>query len=136
MSELVPKSTLSLGQREAAKILASNDVHGLTIKEVAELIGVTERTVYRWKQDPAFVDYQNQVAEQLMEDFLAEAYVELRKIVRSSQSEKSKLKAIEMALSNRGKLRNTQEITHKVEQEYDLESKKKQYIDMDIDKLD
>ncbi|MED4840414.1 phBC6A51 family helix-turn-helix protein [Weizmannia sp. CD-2023] len=132
------KSTksLTLNQIDCAKILAANDIHQLTMKEIADMLGVSERTIYRWKQDPAFIAYQNEQADQLMEDFIAEAYVELRKIVRSSQSEKSKLKAIEMVLSNRGKLKQTQEVTHKVEHEFDLEKERKEVLEMDVDSIE
>lgn len=139
MSNLSPRKSiksLTLSQIECAKILASNDIHDLTMSEIAEMVGVSERTLYRWKQDPVFIQYQNEVAEQLMEDFISEAYVELRKIVRGSQSEKAKLKAIEMVLSNRGKLKNTQEITHKVEHEFDLEKERKEVLDLDIDSIE
>lgn len=103
------QSTLSAAQRQAAEILATNDIHKLTIAEIATLCKVNERTIYRWKHDPVFVAYQNKISEQVMEDFIAEAYNELRKLVRAGRSDNARLKAIELTLKNRGKLRDIQE---------------------------
>jgi transposase-like protein len=135
MSNLPSKTSLNANQRLTAELFATRDTHGKTIEEIAQEVGVSTRTIYRWKQDPNFIKYQNEVSDKIMEDFLTEVYTELRGIVRSSQSEKSKLKAIELVLSNRGKLKNTQEITHKVEEVFDPEKERKEIIDIDIDKL-
>lgn len=136
MSSLPVNKSLTESQRRCAEILAQNDLYRLTIEEIAEEVGVSERTVYRWKKDKEFVRYTNEVAELLMEDALSEAYVELKKIMRSGSSEKAKLKAIEMIMSSRGKLKHTQEITHKHEDMYDPQAKRKEIIDMDIDSLE
>lgn len=136
VSNIRVNGKLSEAQRQCAEILAQNDLYRYTMEEIAEQVGVSPRTIYRWKKDKDFVRYTNEVAELLMEDSLAEAYVELRKIMRSGSSEKAKLKAIEMIMSSRGKLKHTQEITHKVEDMYDPEAKRKEIIDMDIDQLD
>lgn len=109
------KDQLTLGQRRAAEIFATNDIHKMTIEQIAEEVGVTPRTIYRWKQDPALVEYQNQIAEQVMEDFLAETYNELRKLVRSGRSDHAKLKAVEIVLKNHGKLTDVQKVEAKVE---------------------
>ena len=102
-------------QKRAAEILASNDVHQMTLGQIAEHVGVSHRTLYRWKQDKAFVAYQNDIAEQLMEDFLAEAYGTLKGLVRSGRSDNSRLKALELVLKNRGKLTDVHHIEAKVE---------------------
>jgi predicted transcriptional regulator len=95
---------LTGSQRQCAEILATNDIDKKTIAEIAEEVGVTPRTIYRWKQDPVFIAYQNSIAERVMDDFLSETYAQLRTLLRSGRSERTKLEAIRMVLQNRGKL--------------------------------
>ena len=106
---------LNLAQKRAAEILAGNDYHNMTLEQIAEHVGVCERTVYRWKQDKDFVAYQNELADQLMEDFLAEAYNTLKGMVRKGRSDHSRIKALELVLKNRGKLTDVHHIEAKVE---------------------
>ena len=112
---MAKKNPLTAAQRRAAEILASNDVHQMTLPQIAESVGVSDRTLYRWKQDKDFVRYQNDIAEQLMEDFLAEAYGTLKGLVRRGRSDNSRLKALELVLKNRGKLTDVHHIEAKVE---------------------
>ena len=58
-------SSLNLAQRRAAEILASNDVHQMSLAQIAEHVGVSHRTLYRWQQDKDFVTYQNNISEHL-----------------------------------------------------------------------
>ena len=108
-------SSLNLAQRRAAETLASNDIHQMSLAQIAEHVGVSHRTLYRWKQDRDFVNYQNNISEQLMEDFLTEAYTTLKGLVRSSRSDNSRLKVLELVLKNRGKLTDVHHIEAKVE---------------------
>lgn len=121
---------LTAAQRKAAEIIATNDIHQMTNAQVAEAVGISERTLYRWKQDEAFVGYQNEVAERSMEDFLAEAYNILKAITRKGRSEHVKIKALELVLKNRGKLTDVQKVEAKVE---DLRSNEQ--IEADIEEL-
>ena len=66
-------------------------------------------------QNKDFVTYQNNISEQLMEDFLTEAYTTLKGLVRSGRSDNSRLKALELVLKNRGKLTDVHHIEAKVE---------------------
>ncbi|MDT3698618.1 MAG: phBC6A51 family helix-turn-helix protein [Thermincola sp.] len=106
---------LSIQQRKAAELFAVNDLKCNTVEQIAEEVGVSPRTVYRWKRDPIFIAYQNEVADLAMEDFLSETYGVLKRLVRSGRSDHAKLKAVELVLKNRGKL------TDKVEQHTTIE---------------
>ena len=109
------KYPLNLAQKRAAEILAGNDYHEMSLAQIAEHVGVSQRTLYRWKHDKAFVAYQNELAEQLMEDFVAEAYSTLKGMVRKGRSDHSRLKALELVLKNRGKLTDVHHIEAKIE---------------------
>ncbi|MZP28704.1 TetR family transcriptional regulator [Heliobacterium undosum] len=130
MSDQSKKYALNGSQRLAAEILATNDVHKMTLAQIAQEAGVSDRTLYRWKQDPDFIAYQNEVAELTMKDFLAEAYNNLKDIVRASGSEKNRLKAIELVLKNQGRLTEVQKIEAKVE-----DSRSNDAIEAEIDNL-
>lgn len=106
---------LSIQQRKAVELFAVNDLKCNTVEQIAEEVGVSPRTVYRWKRDPIFIAYQNEVADLAMEDFLSETYGVLKRLVRSGRSDHAKLKAVELVLKNRGKL------TDKVEQHTTIE---------------
>ncbi|MBC9784997.1 TetR family transcriptional regulator [Heliobacterium chlorum] len=130
MSDQSKKYALNGSQRLAAEILASNDVHKMTLAQIAEEAGIGERTLYRWKQDPDFIAYQNEVAELAMKDFLAEAYNSLKSIARGSQSEKNKLKAIELVMKNQGRLTEVQKVEAKIE-----DNRSNEAIEAEIDNL-
>lgn len=106
---------LTAAQRKAAELFATNDIHRYRIEDIAKEIGVSERTIYRWKMDEDFIAYQNEIAEKAMEDFLAETYSVLKGIVRSGRSDHAKLKGVELVLKNRGKLQDIQKVEATVE---------------------
>lgn len=100
---------LSPEQRKAAELMATRDINEMTIEQIAEVVNVSERSIYRWKKEQDFITYQNELAEDLMQEFITEAYSELRKIVRTSEAG-LKLKALELVLKNRGKLKQEQDV--------------------------
>ncbi|MGM1023529.1 MAG: phBC6A51 family helix-turn-helix protein [Bacillota bacterium] len=107
---MTDKTTLSAPQRRAAEILATDDQNEYNMLEVANEVGVSERTLYRWRQDPAFIAYRNEVADKAMESFVSDAYLYLRRIASQGYSQKDQLKAIELFLKNRGKLQDVTKI--------------------------
>lgn len=113
---MAEKPALSAAQMRAAEIFAFNDMYQMTVADVAREVGVSERTVYRWKQDPEFIAFQNELAEKIMDDFISEAYWRVRSLARNG-NEKTQLKALELALKNRGKLRDVEEKTVEVRDE-------------------
>lgn len=101
--------SLTQPQRKAAELLATKDQHGKTNTQIAEACNISIRTLSRWRLNEHFISYQTEIAERLMHSFLSEAYIELRKLMKSGQSEKTRLKAIELILKNQGRLKNVQE---------------------------
>lgn len=51
---------LSPEQQIAAEILATPGRGGMTIEQIADHVGTSARTVHRWRQDPAFMEYVKQ----------------------------------------------------------------------------
>lgn len=121
---------LSIQQRKAAELFAVNDLKCNSVEQIADEVGVSPRTVYRWKRDPIFIAYQNEVADLAMEDFLSETYGVLKRLVRSGRSDNAKLKAVELVLKNRGKL------TDKIEQHTTIEDNtSNEAIEKEIEEL-
>ena len=135
MSRKKLKHELTPSQREVAQIIATNDVHKLTVDQISERVGVSRRTIYRWKQDRAFIEYQNECAENAMEDMVAEAYATLRKLLREGTSEKTQLEAIKLLLQNRGKLKEQPEITVNVNEYRDPQERERKIIEMERELL-
>lgn len=136
MSYLPSKNPLTKSQRDCAEILATNDIHKKTIAQIADELGVNERTIYRWKKDPDFIAYQNAISERAMEDFLTEAYTHLKKLLREGRSERTKLEAIKLVLQNRGKLNDKHEHVHEVKQARSLDELEREVIELEQDLLD
>src|ERR1700730_2419389 len=81
-------------------------------KEIAEASGISERQIYRWKEDKEFLDLINDLAEKYMDAFLGEVYREMKKSIKSGS-----VKAMELYMKSRGKLIERKEIQGQLEME-------------------
>ena len=122
---------LSAQQTKAAELLVSNDIHRLTMEQIAEQCGVSRVGLWKWRNDPDFIAYKNELAERRMDDFLADAYEMVRGMAKAGQSEKTRLKALEIVLKNRGKLTDVQKVEQTVKDERSTEA-----ILADIERLE
>lgn len=106
------KYELTAIQMRCAEILATNDIEQKTMAQIAEELGISERVIYNWKRDEDFIAYKNDIAERIMDEFIDDAYKELRRIGTKGKQEGTRVKALEVVLKTRGKLTDV----HKVEQ--------------------
>lgn len=125
------KYVLSAQQMKAAELFAMQDVNHMKVEEIAQEVGVSRITLWKWRQEPEFIAYKNDLAERRMEDFLDEAYKLLRGMATDGQSEKTRLKAVELVLKNRGKLTDVQKVEQTVKDERSSEA-----ILADIERLE
>lgn len=108
---------LTESQMKAAKLFVYKDITKMKVEDIAKECGISVPTLYKWKQEKEFIKFQTLIAEDRMEEFLATAYEEIRTMATSNKSkEATKLKALELVLKNRGRLRDKQEITMEVSQ--------------------
>ena len=114
------KGTLNATQKKCAEMLVTKDIHGLTNNQIAENLGIDRVTLYRWKQRPEFNEFMLNLAEEYHRSYLADTYVELRKILTYG-TDAHKLKAIELMLKNQGRLKDVQESTTTVKAELTAE---------------
>jgi transposase len=108
------KRGLSPKQKKVIQELVMRDVTGKTIAEIAEEYGVSERTIYRWKNDEEFVAELNRQADIYFSSFLNEAYHRLKTLIRRGRSEQAIVNAIKLVLQSQGKLKEVQEVDAKV----------------------
>ncbi|WIY58956.1 phBC6A51 family helix-turn-helix protein [Bacillus arachidis] len=67
--------------------------------------------MYRWRKEKHVIEYINDLAESTQDSRIATVYNTIERIILSPESsEQSKLKAIELYLKNRGKLKEKREI--------------------------
>lgn len=105
------KRGLSTSQKKVCLELVQSDITGKTIKDIAEEHGVTERTIYRWKNDPEFAMELERQADINLKSFYYEANTKLKNIIRNGHSEQAILGAIKLVMQSQGKLRDVQEVT-------------------------
>ena len=129
------KNKLTVSQREVAEIFATNDIHKMTVEEIADHVGVHKRTIYRWKNDPVFVSYMNDLAEADMEATITEAYTTLKKLLREGKSEKTQLEALKLIMQNRGILKDNTEVNVQINNNESHEERERKIIEMERELL-
>ncbi|MCY8048470.1 phBC6A51 family helix-turn-helix protein [Bacillus haynesii] len=111
------KRGLSTTQKKVIVELVQSDITGKTIAEIAEEYDVSERTIYRWKNDPEFSLELERQTDINLKSFYYEANNRLKSLIRNGHSEQAILGAIKLVLQSQGKLRDVQEIDHNVKQD-------------------
>lgn len=111
------KRGLNATQKKVIVELVQSDITGKTIKDIAEEYGVTERTLYRWKNDPEFAMELERQTDINLKSFYYEANNKLKSLIRNGNSEQAILGAIKLVLQSQGKLRDVQEIEANVKQD-------------------
>ncbi|WP_176543657.1 phBC6A51 family helix-turn-helix protein [Priestia megaterium] len=111
------KRGLSTTQKKVVYELVNADVTGKTHADIAEEYGITERTLYRWKNDIEFAHELEQQADISLKSFYYEANQQLKKLIRSGHSEQAKLQGIKLVMQSQGKLRDVQDINANVKQD-------------------
>lgn len=110
MSSEVLAQQLTPKQREAAAALVENEFKGkgekLTLIELAESLGISERTLYEWRTaNPSFNAYKESICDSVMKSRLEFIDAQLMKLVEgTSNNGTPSIKAIELAYKRNGKL--------------------------------
>lgn len=125
------KRGLSTVQKKVIHELVHSDVTGKTIAMIADEHNVTERTIYRWKNDATFATELEKETDINLKSFFYEANHKLKALVRSGQSEQAVLGAIKLVLQSQGKLRDVQELTT-----VNVDKTKEGYTTEDLDELE
>lgn len=116
------RKLLSTTQHKAISLLLLKDINEMNYGDIAKELGVSDRTLHRWRNSSEFSTELIQQAETLQKAFLVETYAELRRLIASPEtSDGNKLKAIEIMLKNQGRLKDVKESNVIVEDNRSLE---------------
>ena len=85
-------------KRQKAIVMLYEDKE--TIGEIAKKLNITDRAIYKWKKDPAFIQAQNEYAIHVLNSALPDSIRELMKLVQNSKSDMVKLQAIQTVLKH------------------------------------
>lgn len=104
-------------QARAIMLLVHKDTNKMTNEDIANEVGVTVQTLHNWKNKPYFNDELVKKAEEVQRAILADGYNILRTIINSPNAkDTTKLKALELAFKNQGRLKEVREDTVTVEE--------------------
>ena len=96
-SDLKTFSKLTKKRQKAVVMLFENDK---TIEEIAKMLNITDRAVYKWKRNPDFIQAQQEYAIFVLNTALPDSISELIKLIRNSKSDMVKLQAIQTVLKH------------------------------------
>ncbi|MCT3400948.1 phBC6A51 family helix-turn-helix protein [Lactobacillus helveticus] len=96
-SDLRAFSKLTKKRQKAVIMLFENDK---TIEEIAKILNITDRAVYKWKRNPDFIQAQQEYAIFVLNTALPDSISELIKLIRNSKSDMVKLQAIQTVLKH------------------------------------
>lgn len=96
-SDLRAFSKLTKKRQKAVMMLFENDK---TIEEIAKILNITDRAVYKWKRNPDFIQAQQEYAIFVLNTALPDSIRELIKLIRNSKSDMVKLQAIQTVLKH------------------------------------
>lgn len=96
-SDLKAFSKLTKKRQKAVMMLFENDK---TIEEIAKILNITDRAVYKWKRNPDFIQAQQEYAIFVLNTALPDSISELIKLIRNSKSDMVKLQAIQTVLKH------------------------------------
>lgn len=104
-------SRFSAAQLAAARMKCDPETKWTNVA-IAEKIGVAERTIYRWLEDPEYIQFINDLNEEVMDTFAIDVYRALRAKVL-----KGDVRAIELAMKRMGVLIDKREVTSDIKVE-------------------
>ena len=96
-SDLKTFYKLTKKRQKAVMLLFDNKK---TINEIAEELNITDRAIYKWKNDSIFVQAQQEYAIYVLNNALPESINELMGLIKHGKSEMVKLQAIQTVLKH------------------------------------
>lgn len=102
------RANLTLQQTQVAQLIVDNEFAGKqkrTFDEIAEDAGISVRTLFEWRQDRWFIQYQNYIADNTLDAFVPTAMAKLFEAIEGrSNNGAGSIKAIELFMKLNGRL--------------------------------
>ena len=96
---------------KAATLLGEGALMDHTLQQVAEMVGITDRTLLTWRNTPAFQDAVIIIARKQLKDAMPTAYKSLLQLAKDSDH-KIRLRAIELLFKAGGELIERMEVSN------------------------
>ena len=96
-SDLRAFSKLTKKRQKAVMMLFENDK---TIEEIAKILNITDRAVYKWIRNPNFIQAQQEYAIYQLDHSLPQSVSQLLNLINNSKSDMVKLQAIQTVLKH------------------------------------
>jgi AcrR family transcriptional regulator len=109
MAKNVDYSKFSSEQLAAARLLTDPETR-MTNAEIAKEVGISERTLYRWREKEDYAELLETLSDRIMKTFISEVDKAVMKSVKSGS-----VKAMELAYKRSGKLVDKREVTSDVD---------------------
>lgn len=109
MAKKVDLSKFTSQQLAAARLIVDPE-NRMTYKEVATEVQISERQLYRWRENEDFASLLEELSDRIMKTFVSDVDKYLMKSVRQGS-----VKAMELAYKRSGKLVDKKEIQSDVE---------------------
>jgi AcrR family transcriptional regulator len=109
MAKNVDYSKFSSEQLAAARLITDPEAK-LTNAQIAEQVGISERTLYRWREKEDYAELLESLSDRIMKTFISEVDKAVMKSVKQGS-----VKAMELAYKRSGKLVDKKEISSDVD---------------------
>ncbi|WP_340083807.1 phBC6A51 family helix-turn-helix protein [Siminovitchia sp. FSL H7-0308] len=109
------KQRLKPGQRLAAELIVQNDFapkgEKMTLEQIAEQVGVTDRQLYNWRQDADFTRYMSAISDNKLDNYRSLADSQLIKLIQgTSNNGVASIKALELFYKLNGRMQDKQTV--------------------------
>jgi len=109
------KQRLKPGQRLAAELIVQNDFapkgEKMTLEQIAEQVGVTDRQLYNWRQDADFTRYMAAISDNKLDNYRSLADSQLIKLIQgTSNNGVASIKALELFYKLNGRMQDKQTV--------------------------
>lgn len=111
------KTRLKPAQRLAAELLVTNEFakkgEKKTFEQIAKEVGITDRQLYNWRQDPDFLRYYSAISDTKLDNFRALADSQLVKLIEGAFTNNGtpSIKALELYYKLSGRLQERKHVT-------------------------
>lgn len=109
MAKKVNLADFSSEQLHAARLITDPD-QKLTYGEIAVQVGISERTLYRWREKDNFIELLEDLSDKIMKSFISDVDKAVMKSVKQGS-----VKAMELAYKRTAKLVDKKEVTSEVD---------------------